>query len=79
VFRALSPAPRLCGRSEEFVDAGCVDAVVHRGFLRCGVSLRQGLPEVEVNPMHFVSAIALILSILLLVYLTLALLFPEKF
>jgi len=29
--------------------------------------------------MHFVSAVALILSILLLIYLTIALLFPEKF
>jgi K+-transporting ATPase KdpF subunit len=57
------------------------DVTVHRSLLRPGVSLRQGLPEVEVTPMHIdvVSIIALILSVLLLGYLTLTLLFPEKF
>jgi K+-transporting ATPase KdpF subunit len=39
------------------------------------------MPEVEVAPMHMdvITIIALILSVLLLAYLTLTLLFPEKF
>jgi K+-transporting ATPase KdpF subunit len=39
------------------------------------------LPEVEVDPMHIdvITVIALILSVLLLGYLALTLLFPEKF
>jgi K+-transporting ATPase KdpF subunit len=54
---------------------------VHGSFLRPGVFLRQGLPEVEVIPMHIdvITVIALTLSVLLLGYLTLTLLFPEKF
>jgi K+-transporting ATPase KdpF subunit len=53
----------------------------HRCLLRPGVPLRQGLPEVEVTPMHIdvISVVALILSVLLLGYLILTLLFPEKF
>jgi K+-transporting ATPase KdpF subunit len=59
----------------------CGDVAVHRCFLRRGVSLRQGMPEVEVTPMQIdlVTLIALILSVFLLGYLTLTLLFPEKF
>jgi K+-transporting ATPase KdpF subunit len=65
----------------ETCNARCIDAAVHGCFLRPGVSLRQGLPEAEVTHMHFdvVTVVALILSILLLGYLTLTLLFPEKF
>jgi K+-transporting ATPase KdpF subunit len=60
--------------------ARCVDVALHRHFLRRGVSLRQGVPEVEVAmQMDWISATGLILSILLMVYLTVALLFPEKF
>jgi K+-transporting ATPase KdpF subunit len=57
------------------------DVAVHRSLLRPGVPLRQGLPEVEVTPMHIdiITVVALILSVLLLGYLTLTLLFPEKF
>jgi K+-transporting ATPase KdpF subunit len=57
------------------------DAFVYGNFLRPGVSLRQSMQEVEVAPMHFdvITAIALILSVLLLGYLVLTLLFPEKF
>jgi K+-transporting ATPase KdpF subunit len=90
---ALSDARRPCrnpdelfhrassGRNWETLHAGCTDVAVHRSFLRRGVSLRQGLPEVEVALMHmdWISATGLILSILLMVYLTVALLFPEKF
>ncbi len=56
-------------------------AFVHGCFLRSGVSLRQGLPEVEVAPMQIdvVTVIALILSVLLLGYLALTLLYPDKF
>jgi len=65
----------------ETCDARCIDAAIHGSFLRPGVSLRQGLPEAEVTHMQFdiVTVVALILSILLLGYLTLTLLFPEKF
>jgi K+-transporting ATPase KdpF subunit len=56
-------------------------ALVHGNFLRPGVSLRQGLPEAEVAPMHIdvITVVALILSILLFGYLAVTLLFPEKF
>jgi K+-transporting ATPase KdpF subunit len=65
----------------EAFDARCNDVAVHCCFLRPGVSLRQGLPEVEVAAMQIdiMTAIALLLSALLLGYLTLTLLFPEKF
>jgi K+-transporting ATPase KdpF subunit len=67
--------------NKEIRDAGHSHAAVYRRFLRRGVSLRQGLPEAEVNRklMHLIALIGLILSILLLVYLTITLLFPEKF
>jgi len=54
---------------------------IHDRLFRPGVSLRQGMPEVEVIPMQVdvITVIALILSVLLLGYLTLTLLFPEKF
>ena len=54
------------------------DAVLHSGFLRGGVSLRKGMPEIEVA-MDLIAIVALILSIFLLGYLTVSLLFPEKF
>jgi K+-transporting ATPase KdpF subunit len=62
-------------------DARFGHAFIHGCVLRPCVSLRQGLPEAEVIPMHFdvMTAIALILSVLLLGYLALTLLFPEKF
>jgi K+-transporting ATPase KdpF subunit len=64
----------------EFPHAGRSHVAVHRSFLRRGVSLRQGVPEVEVAVhIEWISAIALVLSVLLLAYLTLTLLFPEKF
>jgi K+-transporting ATPase KdpF subunit len=71
------PQPRNC----ETRYARFTDAAIHRCFLRPGVSLRQGLPEVEVAPMHtdVITVIALILSALLLGYLAVTLLFPEKF
>jgi K+-transporting ATPase KdpF subunit len=71
--------PRQKG-SWELTHARCPDAAVHRDFLRRGVSLRQGLPQVEVT-MHidWITATALALSVFLLVYLVVALLFPEKF
>jgi K+-transporting ATPase KdpF subunit len=67
--------------TRRFAHARCHHAAVHRHFFRAGVSLRQGLPEVEVNCVHIdlVTFIALVLSILLLGYLTISLLFPEKF
>jgi K+-transporting ATPase KdpF subunit len=57
------------------------DAPLHSYLLRPCVSIRQGLPEAEVSPMHIdvITVIALILSVLLLGYLALTLLFPEKF
>jgi K+-transporting ATPase KdpF subunit len=62
-------------------DARFNHAPIHSCLLRPGVSLRQGLSEVEVAPMHIdvITVIALILSVLLLGYLALTLLFPEKF
>ena len=62
----------------ESCDARFDDVVFHRCFFRPGVSLRQGVPEVEVA-MDLITAVALILSILLLGYLTVSLLYPEKF
>jgi K+-transporting ATPase KdpF subunit len=64
----------------EFPHAGRSHAALHRCFLCLGVSLRQGMPEVEVAMhMDWISASGLVLSVLLLAYLTLTLLFPEKF
>jgi K+-transporting ATPase KdpF subunit len=62
-------------------DARFSHAFIHGCVLRPCVSIRQGLPEAEVTPMHFdvITAIALILSVLLLGYLAITLLFPEKF
>jgi K+-transporting ATPase KdpF subunit len=62
-------------------NARCRDVAVHGSFLRPGVSLRQGLPKTEVAPMQFdvITVVALVLSVLLLGYLTITLLFPEKF
>jgi K+-transporting ATPase KdpF subunit len=62
-------------------NAGFNDVAFYDSLLRPGVSLRQGLPEVEVALMHMdvITVIALILSVLLLAYLALTLLFPEKF
>jgi K+-transporting ATPase KdpF subunit len=60
-------------------NAGSGDVDFHGSFLRPGVSLRQGVPEAEVDTMNAITIIALVLSVLLLGYLTLTLLFPEKF
>jgi K+-transporting ATPase KdpF subunit len=62
-------------------DARFIHALIHGYLLRPCVSLRQGLPETEVDSMHadLITVIALILSVLLLGYLALTLLFPEKF
>jgi hypothetical protein len=71
----------FCGRTplpRGFYDARSRDVAVHRHFLRRGVSLRQSLPEVEVA-MDLVTLIAIICSLLLLAYLTISLLYPEKF
>jgi K+-transporting ATPase KdpF subunit len=54
------------------------DAVFHSDFLRGGFSLRKSMPEIEVA-MDLIAIVALILSIFLLGYLTVSLLFPEKF
>jgi K+-transporting ATPase KdpF subunit len=62
----------------EVPNARSHDVIFHGGFLRRGVSLRQSLPEAEVA-MDLMTAIALVFSILLLVYLTISLLYPEKF
>jgi K+-transporting ATPase KdpF subunit len=62
----------------ETCDARFNDAFLHSGFLRPGVPLRQGLSEIEVA-MDIVTVVALIVSILLLGYLTFSLLYPEKF
>jgi K+-transporting ATPase KdpF subunit len=73
----LKPSSSNC----ETRDARFLDVAVHRCLLCRGVSLRQGMSEVEVAPMHFdiITVVALILSILLFGYLTITLLFPEKF
>ena len=70
-----------CAEDCENCDARFDDAVIYGDFLCPGVSLRQGLSEVEVTPMHMdvITVVALILSFLLLGYLVLTLLFPEKF
>jgi K+-transporting ATPase KdpF subunit len=62
----------------ENCDARFNDAFLHSGFLRPGVSLRQGVSKVEVT-MDLITVVALIVSILLLGYLTYSLLYPEKF
>ena len=62
----------------ETCHARFVDVGFHSGFLRFGVSLRQSLPEIEVA-MDLITAVALIASILLLGYLVVSLLYPEKF
>jgi hypothetical protein len=61
----------------EIHDARSDDVVLHGSFLRRGFSLCKSLPEVEVD-MDLFTAIALILSIILLAHLILSLLFPEK-
>ena len=58
-------------------NAGFVDATFHRGLLWRGFSLRQSMPEVEVT-MDWITVVALVLALLLLVHLTFSLLFPEK-
>ena len=75
------PGRLRSGRNCETRDARSSDVAVHGSFLRLGVSLRRGLPEVEVAPMQMdlYTVVALVLSVLLLGYLTLTLLFPEKF
>ena len=70
--------PACPGMNRGSCDARSDNVIFHRGFLRRGVSLRQSLPEVEVA-MDLMTVIAVALSILLLVYLTASLLYPEKF
>jgi K+-transporting ATPase KdpF subunit len=53
-------------------------AFLYRRVFRRGLSVCEGVPEVEVA-MDLITAIALFLSVLLLIYLTASLLFPEKF
>jgi K+-transporting ATPase KdpF subunit len=61
-------------------DARCDHAVLHRHLFRRRVPLRQSLSKAEVVAMHQVMDwIGLVISILLLAYLTLAMLYPEKF
>lgn len=59
-------------------DARSYDAGFHRAFLCRGISLRQSLPKTEVA-MDSMTLIALAVSLLLLIYLTASLLYPEKF
>jgi K+-transporting ATPase KdpF subunit len=59
-------------------DAGSHHAVLHRYILCRGLLVREGLPEAEVA-MSFVTALALLCSVLLLIYLVVSLLYPEKF
>jgi K+-transporting ATPase KdpF subunit len=75
------PGRQISGWNCEIRDARFGDVAVHGSFLRFGVSIRHGMPEVEVVPMQIdiYTAVALVLSVLLLGYLTLTLLFPEKF
>jgi K+-transporting ATPase KdpF subunit len=61
----------------ETCDARFDNVVLHGSLLRPGVSLRQGMPEVEVA-MDLFTAIALFLSVLLFAHLIFSLLFPEK-
>jgi K+-transporting ATPase KdpF subunit len=62
----------------EVSNARSDNALLHSSFLLRGVPLRQSLPEAEVV-MDLMTLIALVLSLLLLTYLTASLLFPEKF
>jgi K+-transporting ATPase KdpF subunit len=73
-----------CCRIRRVAHAGRFHVAVYGHLLCRGVSLRHGLPEAEVEKMHdpaidTITAVALVLSILLLGYLTLTMLFPEKF
>ena len=63
----------------EETDAGSHHAVLHRHFLCRGLSVREGLPKAEVSRMSLVTALALLCSVLLLIYLAVSLLYPEKF
>ena len=69
-------AASLCADCE-IHDARSDNAFLHSSFLRRGFSLRKSLPEIEVD-MDLFTAIALILSIIVLAHLILSLLFPEK-
>jgi K+-transporting ATPase KdpF subunit len=73
--------PSLSGRAwiARLCDARCDDVVLHGGLLCLGVPVRQGMPEVEVRKMDVITVVALVLSVLLLGYLTVSLLYPEKF
>ncbi|WP_420236339.1 potassium-transporting ATPase subunit F [Telmatobacter bradus] len=76
---ACIPRAGACLRQNgETGDARRSHAAVHGCIFRSGVFLRQGLPEAEVD-MDVISLVAIVLSVLLLGYLTLTLLFPEKF
>ena len=73
--RAIGRKPRGL---KQVQNAGFLDGCLYRGLLRAGFQLRAGLSEVEVA-MSFVTIVVLVLSVLLLGYLTATLLFPEKF
>jgi hypothetical protein len=73
----LSNAADLFCADCETHDARSGDVVLYGSFFRRGFSLCKSLPEVEVD-MDLFTAIALILSIILLAHLILSLLFPEK-
>jgi K+-transporting ATPase KdpF subunit len=60
-------------------NARCDHAILHGRFLRGWFPLRESLPEAEVKQMDLITAVALVLSILLLGYLVVSLLYPEKF
>lgn len=65
---------------QELTNAGSAHVAVHICLFWRGVSLRQGMPEIEVAmQIDIVTAIALLISVLLLVYLAISLLYPEKF
>jgi K+-transporting ATPase KdpF subunit len=76
----LACTPRLALRGTGVDHAGSAHDAVHIYLLCRSVSLRQGMPEIEVAmQIDIVTAIALLISVLLLVYLTITLLYPEKF
>jgi F subunit of K+-transporting ATPase (Potass_KdpF) len=67
-------------QNREICNAGRSYVVVHGRIFHCGLPLRQSLPEIEVIPMHrIMDLVGLIISILLLAYLTITMLYPEKF
>jgi hypothetical protein len=76
-MQALPLAAGSFSSDWEISDARPGNALLHGSFLWRGFSLCKSLPEAEVD-MDLFTAIALILSILVLAHLVLSLLFPEK-